>query len=62
MDDETPDIGELDNKTVFVPNPDHADPDAEFRMQMGRGSSNDLRDPWFHTDEGRAWLDEQGEG
>lgn len=60
-----PAIGDLENETVFVPDPEHSDPEAEARMQMGRVDlhpENDLRDPWFHTDEGRAWLAEQGEG
>lgn len=44
--------------TVFIPGEDDADPDAEAQMHMGKGGpeENDLRDPWFHTDEGKAWL------
>jgi hypothetical protein len=60
-DGAAPDIGSLENETIFIPSDEHIDPDAEARMQMGRpylNPGNDLRDPWFHTEEGQAWLAE----
>jgi hypothetical protein len=49
---------------IFVPSDDDSDPEAEALMQQGKASGehdpNNLRDPWFHTDEGRAWLAERG--
>lgn len=53
------DIGALENETIYVPHPDDEVPEEHAAMQMGRGEENDLRDPWFHTDEGRAWLAER---
>lgn len=43
---------------LFVPTRDDVDPQAEATMVMGRGPENDLRDPWFHTEEGQRWLAE----
>lgn len=54
-------IGDLGNETVFMPSSDDHDEHAHEQMQMGKGPENDLRDPWFRTDEGRAWLADQGE-
>lgn len=53
-----------DDDEIFEPGDADIDPDAERSMEQGRADldpDNDLRDPWFHTDEGRAWLAEQGE-
>ena len=60
-DQDEPDIGALENETIFIPDEEHRDPEAESTMMMGRGWENDLRDPWFHTDEGRQWLSARGE-
>lgn len=46
---------------VFIPKPEHRDEAAEERMRMGK-PGHELHDPWFDTDEGKAWLAEQGEG
>lgn len=48
----------LENETTFVPEDQHVDPEGEADMRMGRDPENDLRDPWFHTQEGAAWLAE----
>jgi hypothetical protein len=56
------DIGELENETIFEPGEDDVQPDEHKAMQMGKGLDNDLRDPWFHTDEGKTWLAEHGGG
>lgn len=56
-----PDIGDLENETIFVPVEEHHDDDDQATMMMGRDEENDLRDPWFHTEEGRAWLAARGE-
>lgn len=67
MTDEAPDdaaeldIGHLDNETIYVPAEEDDDPEASAQMHMGKADEdegNDLRDPWFHTDEGKAWLAE----
>lgn len=61
---EEQDIGDLDNETIFIPTEDDAVPAEHAQMHMGKvegergDENNDLRDPFFHTDEGRAWLDE----
>jgi hypothetical protein len=61
---EEQDIGDLENETIFVPAEEHAAPEEHAQMRMGRvdgeggSENNDLRDPYFRTDEGRAWLDE----
>jgi hypothetical protein len=55
------DIGDLENETIFVPTEDDAVPAEHAQMHMGkvgRDKGNDLRDPFFRTDEGEAWLDE----
>lgn len=51
-------IGALENETVFAPEVEHIDPAGEAEMQMGQGPENDLRDPWFCTEDGVAWLAE----
>ena len=59
-----PPIGDLENETIFVPEDQHVDPEGESDMRMGRGyvsPENDLRDPWFHTEEGAAWLAEDAD-
>lgn len=56
--DQADDIGALENETIFIPREEHVDPAGEATMRMGQGPGNDLRDPWFHTDEGRVWLAE----
>lgn len=56
--DQAGDIGALENETIFIPREEYADPGGEAEMQMGQDRENDLRDPWFHTDEGQAWLAE----
>jgi len=53
------DIGDLENETVFVPTPDDVVSHEHDQMHMGKGHENDLRDPWFHTPEGQAWLEQQ---
>lgn len=58
-----PDIGALENETVFVPSDEDVAPMAHEKMRMGKGEQNDLRDPWFGTPEGAAWLaGHEGEG
>lgn len=54
---------------IYIPVPDDFDPDDADRMQQGKrppdvegDHENDLRDPWFHTTEGMAWLAERGDG
>lgn len=62
------DIGDLDNETIFVPTEDDAAPEEHAQMHMGRvdgaggSENNDLRDPFFRTEEGQAWLDEHEQG
>jgi hypothetical protein len=49
---------------IFEPTDVDIDHAAEAEMAQGRADLNpeyDLRDPWFHTDEGKAWLAERGE-
>lgn len=56
------DIGHLDNETIFIPSEDDVDHEAEAMMHLGKvheNPENALRDPWFETDEGRAWATEQ---
>lgn len=61
---EEQDIGDLGNETIFVPTEDDAVPEEHAQMRMGRvdgehgSENNDLRDPFFRTAEGQAWLDE----
>lgn len=58
-------IGDLENEEVYVPDEGDTDHESEAWMQMGRAEAdpnNDLRDPWFHSEQGRAWLAERGEG
>lgn len=43
-------------EAIYVPGPEDHDPEGASLMTMGRGAENDLRDPWFHTEEGQAWL------
>jgi hypothetical protein len=52
------DIGALENETIFIPGAEHKAPGEHAQMMMGRDHENDLRDPWFHTEEGKAWLAE----
>ncbi len=62
---EEQDIGDLDNETIFVPTEDDAVPEEHAQMHMGKvegphgSDNNDLRDPFFRTDEGQAWLDDR---
>lgn len=58
---EEDDIGALENETIFVPLEVDAVGAEHEEMHQGKDEENDLRDPWFHTREGRAWLAEQGE-
>jgi len=53
------DIGALENETIFIPSAEDDAPEEHATMMMGRDEENDLRDPWFHSDEGRAWLAER---
>jgi hypothetical protein len=50
---------------IFIPTDDVADLEAEARMQQGKATGehdpNNLRDPWFHTPAGQAWLAEREE-
>lgn len=49
---------------IFIPLYLDLDPEAESMMEQGRdedSENNDLRDPWFHTEEGQQWLTDQGE-
>ena len=53
-----------DDDEIFEPVDSDIDNDAEQSMEQGRvdlDGGNNLRDPWFDTDEGRAWLAERGE-
>jgi hypothetical protein len=65
---EEQDIGDLDNETIFVPTEDDAELEEHAQMHMGRvegehgAENNDLRDPFFRTEEGQAWLDEHEQG
>jgi hypothetical protein len=63
---EEQDIGDLDNEKIFIPAEDDAVPEEHAQMRMGKvehgGLDNDLRDPFFRTDEGAAWLDEHEQG
>jgi len=43
---------------VFIPGPGDVDPQLKTVMQQGQGPENDLRDPWFHAEEGQRWLAE----
>jgi hypothetical protein len=63
-DPQEQDIGDLDNETIFVPAEDDAVPEEHAQMRMGKvdgehgDEDHDLRDPFFRTDGGQAWLDE----
>jgi hypothetical protein len=52
------------NPDIYIPEGDDHDPELAAVMQQGKADldpNNDLRDPWFHTNEGRQWLAERGE-
>jgi hypothetical protein len=52
------DIGALENETIFIPGDGDVVAEDHAEMRMGDGPDNDLRDPFFRTDAGTAWLDE----
>lgn len=47
------------DENIYEPSKEDINEEEHEQMQQGKGAENNLRDPWFDTEEGQTWLRER---